>query len=98
MLHMVINTHGADTCAFRSDENREPMVSAFQALSTTAAAHEAKVEGAWVNLSAHTAFLLIEAANGHVVDDIIRESGLIGHTATTTLSVNVLAEALERVA
>lgn len=48
MLHVVINTHGADTCAFRSDQNREPMVAAFRALSTTAEAHNAEVEGAWV--------------------------------------------------
>ena len=30
MLHVVINTHGADTCALRSDENREPMIAAFR--------------------------------------------------------------------
>jgi hypothetical protein len=73
------------------------MVGAFRALSAAAESHGAKVEGAWVNLSAHTAFLLIDAPNGHVVDDVIRESGLIGHTTTDTFSVNVLADALEQV-
>ena len=97
MLHMVINTHGADTCAFRSDENREPMVGAFRALGAAAASHGGKLENAWVNLSAHTAFLLIDAPSGHVVDEIVREAGLIGHTTTNIFSVNVLAEALEQV-
>jgi hypothetical protein len=97
MLHMVVNTHGAETCAFRSDENREPMIGAFRALSAAATAHGGKMEGAWVNLSAHTAFLLIDAPNGHVVDEIIREAGLIGHTTTNIFAVNVLAEAIEQV-
>lgn len=29
MLHMLVNTHSEDSCAFRSEENREVLVGGF---------------------------------------------------------------------
>lgn len=49
------------------------------------------------DLSAHRAFLLIDAPHGHAVEEIVREAGLIGHTTTNIFSVSVLAEALQQV-
>ena len=53
--------------------------------------------GSWVNPGSHTVFLLMDAANAHVVDEVVRESGLIGRTSTQVFAVDgtqaVLAEA-----
>ncbi len=97
MLHMLVNTHSEDSCAFRSEENREALVAAFPGLSTAAAAHGGEVAGTWVNMASHTVFVLIDAPNAHAVDEIVRDSGLIGYTTTTVYAVETMETAIEAV-
>jgi len=97
MLHLVINTHDADSCAFRSEENKEVLLTGFSRMAEVAKAYDARVEGTWINMASHHAFILLDAPNAHVVDDIIRECGLIGHTDNRVLAVTEMGAAIEKV-
>ena len=97
MLHMIVNTHEADSCGFRDPENLMSLTHAVEAVEESAKAANATVEGVWVNLASHHIFILLDAPNAHVVDDIIRNTGLIGPTNPDVCAVTALEEALRSV-
>ncbi len=94
MLHMVVNTHSEDSCAFRNDENREALAGGFGRFGEAAAEHGAELIGAWANMASHTVFLLVDAPTAHVVDEILRGSELVGHTDSRVYAVETMATAL----
>ena len=91
MLHMVVHTHTAESCPFRSDENRTAMGIALGQLMTLAKAHGAEMQGSWVNTGAHVVFSLVEAPSAHVVNTLMEASGLAARGTTTVYSVTELA-------
>ncbi len=93
MLHMLVNTHSAESCAFRNDENREALLPALSGLTDAASAQGASVQGVWVNRAAHTVFALVDATDAHAVDEVIRVAGLIGWTDSRVFAVSPLGEA-----
>lgn len=80
MLHMVVNRHNPENCAFRGDEEAERFASALARLEATSSG--VTVRGSWVNRTGHELFVLVEAATAHAVEELLIESGLIaiGHT------------------
>ena len=97
MLHMIINTHTPESCAFRSEEHKSVLVGGFARLEEVARSKDAKVLGSWANLASHTVFFLIDAPTSHIVDDLLREAKLIGHTDTKVYAVHEMENALEKV-
>ncbi len=95
MLHMIVNTHDAESCAFRNDELKETMTGGFGAMAEAAAAKGATLQNAWANMASHTVFALMEAPNGHVVDEVLRDTGLVGLTVSRVYTVNTMEVALE---
>lgn len=95
MLHMIVNTHDAESCAFRNDELKETMTGGFGAMAEAAAAKGATLHNAWANMASHTVFALMEAPNGHVVDEVLRDTGLVGLTVSHVYTVNTMEVALE---
>ena len=87
MLHMLVNTHNPESCAFRSPEDEAALAPGFALLGQVAQQRGATLHGAWVNTGSHTVFALIEAANAHVVDEVVREAGLTGRTHTQVFAV-----------
>jgi hypothetical protein len=94
MLHMIVNTHGPESCAFRGAEHRDAVVESVAALDALAQDRGARVEGAWASAASHTFFWLIDAPNAHAVHDLLRDAGLIGHTHSTVYAVNELADVM----
>ena len=94
MLHMIVNTHGPESCAFRGPEHRDAVVESVEALGALAEARGARVEGAWASAASHTVFGLIDAPNAHAVHELLRDCGLIGHTDSTVYAVNELADVI----
>lgn len=80
MLHMLVNTHNAESCAFRSAGDEAALTPGFGNLGQVAQQRGASLQGSWVNTASHTVFALIDAPNAHVVDEVIREAGLTGRT------------------
>ena len=86
-LHMLVNTHTAESCGFRSDENREVLVGGIRGIADVAKQHGAIVVGSWINRAAHKFFVLIEAENAHVIDQIVVDCGWISHTDSNVYAV-----------
>lgn len=97
MLHMLVNRHSEESCAFRSKENRETLLGGFAGLEKAAPSLGVTLEGTWVNMASHTVFALIDAPNAHVVDELIRDAGLVGHTDSTVFAVLPMDVAVEAV-
>ena len=84
---MLIYRHSPDDCAFRDDTSREALMSGLDSLSVTASEQGASVEGIWLNMAAHTIFVLIDAPDAHSVDRAIRDANLIGRTSSEVFAV-----------
>lgn len=88
MLYMIVNTHNAESCAFRSKADAVATAGAFDRLEQViAAADGLELRGSWINRPSHEAFVLVEATGAHAIDDAIVDSGIIGRTHTRVVSV-----------
>jgi hypothetical protein len=94
MLYMVINTHSAESCAFRGEDEAEHLETAFDRFEKVAAEHGVARRGSWVNRPAHEVFVLVDAPDPHVIDEVLVGTGLVGRTTTRVLSVVALDDAV----
>lgn len=74
MLHMMIATHGPETCPGAHDEVKEKAIAGIDAL--TAGAGGVTLMGGWANRPAHALTFVVDAPNAHVVHDLATEIGL----------------------
>jgi hypothetical protein len=87
MLHMIVNTHNAESCAFRGDEEAKALTTAFDRFSEQAEGRDVTVQGAWINRAAHEFFILVDAPNAHAIDEGLLAAGMVGRTHTRVLAV-----------
>jgi hypothetical protein len=87
MLHMIVNTHNPESCAFRGKEEEEILIRAFDQFEESAQEKGLSVQGSWVNRAAHEIFLLVDAPNGHVIEETLLGAGLVGRTHSRVLPV-----------
>lgn len=80
MLHMVIVRHTAESCPGRSEN--EAVHPCLQAMSELLVRHDVKTVGRWADPPAHVNYLVLDAPNAHVIQAVLMESGLFGHTTT----------------
>src|SRR6266487_3019807 len=95
MKHMVINTHNAESCAFRSEEDGKALGAALDAFGKSEAEFGLSVDEFWVNRSAHAFFILVDAPNAHVIDEALLKAGLVGRTHTEVFPVLTMVEVRE---
>jgi hypothetical protein len=95
MLHMIVNTHNAESCAFRGKEEEDLLVGAFDDLESSAPELGLSMRGSWVNRAAHEIFILIDAPNGHVIEEALLKAGVVGRTHSRILPVVDVADAME---
>jgi hypothetical protein len=89
MLHMIVNSHNPESCAFRGQDEGRLLSDAFDRLDGQAAEQGATVKGSWVNRGAHEIFVLVDAPNAHVIEEALLGAGLVGRTHSRVLSVVV---------
>lgn len=94
MLHVVVNTHPEESCAFRSAERRAGLIAGLEGLDAAAKANGASVVGAWAAMAEHTIFIVVEAPHAHAVDYMVRDAGLVGSTTTRTYPVSAVDDLL----
>ena len=87
MLHMVVNSHNPESCAFRGQDEGRILSDAFDRLDEQAAERGVMVKGSWVNRGAHEIFVLVDAPNAHVIEEALLGAGLVGRTHSRVLSV-----------
>lgn len=87
MLHMIVNTHNPESCAFRGEEEDRLLSGAFDRFEEETPEGVTKLRGSWISRSAHEFFLLVDAPNAHVIEEALVASGLLGRTHTRVLPV-----------
>ncbi len=78
MLHMVILRHSPESCPGRpGNEAIHPCANAMQEFLDNAGV---KTIGRWADPPAHVNYLVLEAPDGHVIQEALMESGLFAYT------------------
>jgi len=94
MLHMIVATHSPDNCPMNdaalakkvlAQNNRIPAVS--KKLGVT-------VQGAWTNMPGHITFMLVDAPNAHVLNEMAIELQLMNWNTGVMYPVTTMQEAL----
>ena len=73
MLHMVVLTHGPDTCAAAHTEYGEMVREAMNRKEEASKKHGVTIQGGWVDAPAHTFYILADAPNAHVVNNLMAD-------------------------
>ena len=94
MLHMVVATHGPDTCAAVVPEVAEMAKAGFQQIGEAAKKLGITVQGTWTNMPAHTLYILVDAPNAHVVSQLFRDIHLMDWNTVVVNPVVTLQEAM----
>ncbi len=80
MLHMVIARHSPESCPGRAgNESIHPCLHSMEELMQK---RGVRVVGRWADPPAHVSYMVLEAENDHVIQQLFLESGLFGHTTT----------------
>jgi hypothetical protein len=95
MLHMVVNTHSPQDCAFRGDEEEKLLSGAFDTFAGSNGEHQLEVKGSWVNRASHEVFVLVDAPHGHAIEQAMLAAGLVGRTHSRILPVVDTDDAME---
>lgn len=85
MLHMVIVRHTAESCPGRP--GNEAVHPCLQAMSELLVQRGVKTVGRWADPPAHVNYLVLDAPNAHVIQEVLMESGLSGHTTSEVRAV-----------
>lgn len=73
MLHMVVITHGPETCAAVNPESAQLARNAMEKMDETSKKLQITLKGAWVDPPAHVFYVLVDAPNAHVVNDLMTD-------------------------
>lgn len=94
MLHMVVITHGPDTCAAVHPDLGDKARKGIGQLEEISKKHQLTVKGSWVDAPAHVFFFLIDAPNAHAINDLMVETELFHWNTVDIHAVGTLEEAM----
>jgi len=96
MLHMVVGTHGPDTCAAVVPEVRDKALSALKRMDEVAKRLGITVQGSWTNMPGHTLYFVVDAPNAHVVNQMTVELQLMDWNTVVVNPIITMQEAMAR--
>jgi len=73
MLHMIVLTHGPETCAAVNPASGEMARNAMAQMEEASKKFQCFVKGAWVDPPAHILYIVADAPNAHVVNQVMEE-------------------------
>ncbi len=73
MLHMVVLTHGPDTCAAANAAYGKMARDAMDQKEVVAKKHQVTIQGAWVDPPAHVFYIVVDAPNAHTINNFMLE-------------------------
>jgi hypothetical protein len=94
MLHMMVATHGPETCPASVPEVREKALPEFQKLDEVAKKLGVAVQGGWTNMPAHAIYIVVDAPNAHIANQMAMELHLMDWNTVTVQPVITLQEAI----
>ena len=92
MLHMLVAKHGPETCAAVVPELRDKALAALNERDKIAKKLGITIEGGWTDMPGHTIYMVIDAPNAHVVQQLSMEMQLM---EWNTVSVNPVVTLVE---
>ncbi len=92
MLHMAVIEHGADTCAAVHPHIGDLARQGMGDLESIGRKHGVEVKGSWGNAPAHKFFVLVDAANAHVVNEMLIEAKVFHWNTVNVLAVKTLED------
>ena len=78
MLHLVTVRHSPESCPGRA--GNEAIRPCLQNMAELLTQHGVATLGRWADPPAHVNYLLLDAPNAHVIQGVLMESGVFGHT------------------
>ena len=95
MLHIIVNTHNAESCAFRGRDEEVLLTRAVEGIEASLPGSGGTLRGSWVNRPSHETFLVVDAPDAHVIEETLLRAGLVGRTHSRVVSVVEGGTALE---
>ena len=80
MLHLVTVRHTAESCPGRP--GNEAVHPCLQSMNDLLRERGVATIGRWADPPAHVNYLVLDAPHAHLIQEILMESGLSGHTTT----------------
>ncbi|MDH4077720.1 MAG: DUF3303 domain-containing protein [Acidimicrobiia bacterium] len=93
MLHMIVMTHGPDTCAAAHPEIAAVMEDGMKRLGQVAESNSVSIQGMWVDPPAHVTYVLVDAPNAHAVSRVMQETNAFHWNTVEIRPVVTVAEA-----
>lgn len=87
MLHMVVNTHNAESCAYRGEAEDKALTEPLKQFGGGNPDLGITMIGTWVNRASHEIFMLVDAPNAHVIELALIATGVLGRTHSRILPV-----------
>ncbi len=97
MLHMVVATHGPETCAAVVPAAMEKALSGSLRMGEVTKKLGITVLGAWTNMPGHVLYFLLDAPNAHVVNQMAVELHLMDWNTVVVNPVTELQTAVESI-
>lgn len=94
MLHMLLATHGPDTCAAAVPEIMDMAMTGFQKMDDVAKSLGITIQGSWANMPGHVIYMVVDAPNAHVVNRLARETQLMNWNTVVVTPIITLDEAV----
>ena len=95
MLHMIVMTHGPDTCAAANAEAAEMARAAQEQMNDVARKHQAEIKGAWVNPPRHVFYVVADAPNAHILINLVTELRFFHWNTVDIQPIITLEEAMK---
>ena len=73
MLHMIVMTHGPETCAATNSASGEMARTANARMDEVSKKYQCSIKGTWVDPPAHAFFVLADAPNAHAINQVMQE-------------------------
>ena len=71
MLHMIVITHGPDTCAAVHPDLGDKARGAMVQMDEVSKKHNVVVQGWWIDAPGHIFYIVADAPNAHAINDVM---------------------------
>lgn len=96
MIHMLVATHGPETCAAVVPEIMEKTLSNWKQSEEVSKKLGVTIQGSWVNMPGHITFIICDAPNAHAVNEMASQLKLMDWNTVVVHPVITLQEAMTR--
>lgn len=94
MLHMIVATHSPDNCPMNDAALAKKVLAQNQRIPQVSKKLGVTVQGSWTNMLGHITFMLVDAPNAHVLNEMAIELQLMNWNTGVIYPVTTMQEAL----